>query len=1361
MYFIHYTHIIMCKLFFLLFPTLVHAATLVLLRPLQEQRPRIARPSSLYSWSFDPSSFGFQDNDVTDPQFISYSATGLPPWLTLHQDTLSFAGNVPSTAVSSSSTIIVTASVAGQAINDTVQLLILSEPEPRLAIPIAQQILSDQAEVSSAFVVGPGSALAPYFSTTSARDGKAGVRIPPGWSFSIGLQGGTFMPWPLSYQASLANGTSLPDWIRFDPSSFTFNGVVPFVDFSELELLIMATDAAGYSTSATDSFWLTVAADELGLRNATAGVPVNVTIGEHVDVEISDDLMRNAINRGGSASPLGIEIISSDGIAFDLASRRLTGPIVNGSVFDIPMNIVDAQNATLHTRLHLIPVPSLFMTPNQMSSPTLPPPGEESANTNGEWTLSLKPFLSETGLTQMSKDQVKLFAWLGQPSNVTLHLEQESLTLFITHQDLDVGRHQRDADTLQLLAPPSRSINLQMLVSRNDYARPPSIDIVVIAFSSIFNTNSTLRLEVNPIGHTDCRPSDVTCPSTFPSPITPESPPSHRRRNILAAILVATILAILFTAMVITCICIRNRCAAWVPCISHIVPKSLPFDVRTKGDAVATEDKPANLEEIEIGVTDKQTMHLSSIGTLAETRSDHPSITSKFTSATSQRTPNDYLNDKQGENEMQRCFRKAHGSSQPADDAVVPGAGISVGDLRWQVEPSNGGRAKGMLSVESGTTPATGNTVPKHAFFAHVRSPLSSPVHSKPPSISGSPPRVGIFNGIVPILKASSFGSLLGHNKPASSGDSSNSSGVLNCPPSQESRDALKATISKPRLIPQSSSVQMEYGVDGSRNQDGVSRQTSDDGGVGFQAGTAIVYPKEICTTKSSSKAVSSTSKPPLDSSVIPTFILEPLAILEEIPTLLRKRSNESEAAGYLHGEEFGTSSQSTIDGGIEEELAAKVNADDISHPRNTEPLPLDAQVKRSPTHLLRKAVYISESLKSGSMPCDVSSDSVVLATATLAVRSPHPASVKLVPSPRPTFRSSLEDFKVPSSPLTELASSDESSREKPSSKSRLVKFVNEVHYDAGSSSDGGYRHGCAANVPYEGTRERSQTAVVGGLSGTPPSSWNEPTTRSTQSRIPVMSQATSMRLVDQVLHLRSQSRQNRANQQLDQVSSDCSRMSPREESETPCNGGTFHDPRGALWYGHTDHLVSEEESSTSGYHPSPMYHAAGSNPNMASNKPLQVSSGDDTDEHPPQIPLPALPSHSSNYFDLSESSSASSSDSAVIRHTGGMDRILVGAREPFHFLAPVRISHSSPGKVPRSQLLGSLRKKAPLGKFVARHAAGNSLPPWLNFDERLVEFWGVPNVEIRGQQLEIVLWFGDGAQNQEMGRFIIEVVGH
>ena len=145
----------------------------------------------------------------------------------------------------------------------------------------------------------------------------------------------------------------------------------------------------------------------------------------------------------------------------------------------------------------------------------------------------------------------------------------------------------------------------------------------------------------------------------------------------------------------------------------------------------------------------------------------------------------------------------------------------------------------------------------------------------------------------------------------------------------------------------------------------------------------------------------------------------------------------------------------------------------------------------------------------------------------------------------------------------------------------------------------------------------------------------------------------------------------------------------------------------------------------------------------------------------PPRIPLPAPPA--TQYFDLSESSSGSSSSSrgsGVIRHRAGQERILVGVNEPFNFPAPLHLLGSSPSQSSRVQVINDIKASQTESILWAEMDDGSPLPEWLGFDNQEAEFWGIPERGEQGGTLKIKVYLQKHGEVKEVGRFIIEIVG-
>jgi uncharacterized protein (DUF427 family) len=76
------------------------------------------------------------------------------------------------------------------------------------------------------------------------------------WSYQV--PAGTFSDADgdtLTYSATLGGGLPLPEWLSFDPTTFTFSGTPPFDSAGDISLIVTASDG---SLSVTDTFVLTV-----------------------------------------------------------------------------------------------------------------------------------------------------------------------------------------------------------------------------------------------------------------------------------------------------------------------------------------------------------------------------------------------------------------------------------------------------------------------------------------------------------------------------------------------------------------------------------------------------------------------------------------------------------------------------------------------------------------------------------------------------------------------------------------------------------------------------------------------------------------------------------------------------------------------------------------------------------------------------------------------------------------------------------------------------------------------------------------------------------------------------------------------
>lgn len=72
-----------------------------------------------------------------------------------------------------------------------------------------------------------------------------GVRVPLGWSFSIGFQANTCTGQRIRYSSP-----GLPDWIKFNPPDITFSGTSPEY-FDQVQVALVCEDGSGEDVSET------------------------------------------------------------------------------------------------------------------------------------------------------------------------------------------------------------------------------------------------------------------------------------------------------------------------------------------------------------------------------------------------------------------------------------------------------------------------------------------------------------------------------------------------------------------------------------------------------------------------------------------------------------------------------------------------------------------------------------------------------------------------------------------------------------------------------------------------------------------------------------------------------------------------------------------------------------------------------------------------------------------------------------------------------------------------------------------------------------------------------------------------------
>ncbi|MBI3903964.1 MAG: putative Ig domain-containing protein [Nitrosomonadales bacterium] len=180
-------------------------------------------------------------NAITDPDTwdsIAYSVamsdgSALPAWLNFDAATRTFSGKPDATEVGSMQLILSATDNYGATVSESMTLNVTLNHAPVLTTPLRDQVVAN---------------------------GVLSYTVPA-MAFADPDVGDT-----LSYVATLADGSALPNWLNFDPATLTFSGNP--VSMGTTSVRVTATDAGNLNTS--DAFDIVVTAQNLAI-NGTAG----------------------------------------------------------------------------------------------------------------------------------------------------------------------------------------------------------------------------------------------------------------------------------------------------------------------------------------------------------------------------------------------------------------------------------------------------------------------------------------------------------------------------------------------------------------------------------------------------------------------------------------------------------------------------------------------------------------------------------------------------------------------------------------------------------------------------------------------------------------------------------------------------------------------------------------------------------------------------------------------------------------------------------------------------------------------------------------------------------------------------------
>lgn len=386
------------------------ASSVSVVNPLNDQLPLIARIGQPYSWSFSENTF-----HSTSSGFLTYTASGLPNWLTFDPSTRTFQGT-PAASDEGNPAVTITAQDASSSVTNTATLCVTPYPAPRGKLSVGGQFYQSNPSLSSVFVINQTSALATL---------NPALRVPPGWSFSIGFDGDTFVSENnIYYDVLQADGSPLPSWITFNPDSITFNGLAPHANVIgsplTLSFALHGSDQEGY-TAAIVPFDLVIALHELSVSqtslptiNITAESPFNITLSSPADFSgvFVDSEPIQPLNISG----LSIDTSQYNWLQYDESTMTLSGQpptdINTGPTPALPAILSTNFNQTIHSNVSLAVVPSYFST--STLGPAVVDPGQS-------YSFDLTPNLSNA--TSIGQDQTDINLSVNfDPSEVSSYL---------------------------------------------------------------------------------------------------------------------------------------------------------------------------------------------------------------------------------------------------------------------------------------------------------------------------------------------------------------------------------------------------------------------------------------------------------------------------------------------------------------------------------------------------------------------------------------------------------------------------------------------------------------------------------------------------------------------------------------------------------------------------------------------------------------------------------------------------------------------------------------------------------------------------------------------------------------------------
>lgn len=234
--------------------------------PFNSQLPPVARPGEEYSYTLPSTTF-----TTSDGSSLTYTASGLPDWLSFDGSSRTFSGTAPSDASDSWFNFNITATDnQGESANNTATLVVSTLEEPTV----------DSSAVQSSLSTASSGAMA----------GDTAVVLSPGEEFTIQFPESVFATTGdvYGYYGVVQDHTPLPQWVSFDGSQRQFSGTAPSVN-SQIApaqwftFVMIVSETEGFE-SAYLEFSIVVGAHTFA-TNVTEDV-LNVTAGTYFEYHV-------------------------------------------------------------------------------------------------------------------------------------------------------------------------------------------------------------------------------------------------------------------------------------------------------------------------------------------------------------------------------------------------------------------------------------------------------------------------------------------------------------------------------------------------------------------------------------------------------------------------------------------------------------------------------------------------------------------------------------------------------------------------------------------------------------------------------------------------------------------------------------------------------------------------------------------------------------------------------------------------------------------------------------------------------------------------------------------------------------------